>query len=82
MVQHAQALLERGQTSTEVKILDYLREHGETTISVLCRKQGIRPVQAAWTLVTLEEQGRIVSIPHGKARRFALARAKAGRRAA
>ncbi|MBI4308298.1 MAG: hypothetical protein HY684_05775 [Chloroflexi bacterium] len=82
MEQRSHLLQKKAQTSTESKILEYLRQYGSATLPILCRMLGVRPLQAAWTLVGLEEKGRIVSIPHGKVRQFALATRTVKRRVA
>ena len=70
------------RTSTERKILEYVQANRSATMPVLCRALGIRPAQAAWTIVRLEEQGLLTSIARGKSRSFVLARGSARRKAA
>ncbi|MDO8533010.1 MAG: hypothetical protein Q7T26_12750 [Dehalococcoidia bacterium] len=70
------------RTSTETKIIEYLRANRSATLPVLCRALGIRTSQVAWTIVHLEEQGLLTSIARGKSRSFILAAGLSGRKAA
>ena len=70
------------RTSTELKIMEYLRANRSATMPVLCRALRIRTPQAAWTIVRLEEQGLLTSIARGKSRSFVLTAGVSRRKAA